>query len=79
MIEFMFWVWLSTGTLINGRCSICIGFHKTSKVYPGYCMTTAMACSGHFDEQGKWVDLPKCNHTSCSYTCSRGHNIATVD
>ncbi len=53
-------------------CPVCKKESKTSKVYPGWCSTTTVASIAYYDERGKYQYTDP-NTTSCSYSCSRGH------
>jgi hypothetical protein len=60
----------------DGICPVCKKEGQKSTVTVGTCTSTLMFCgSGYYDEQGDFVPPSDCNHTSCSYRCSRGHEF----
>ncbi len=63
-----------TGSLVNGRCSVCVAEGQTSTVEVGLCTRTLLGGSSGYDKDGKpFYDDP--NWTTCDYTCSRGHRL----
>ena len=73
---FLFYLLSSVGTVIDGRCSTCLLLGVRSVVYSGVCVSTLAAAIGYYDEDGKYhYEDP--NVTTCSYRCSRGHDLVT--
>ncbi len=67
-----------TGTLHEGKCSICekAGV-KSTVTMDGYSSCTAMYCgSGFYDEDGKFQAPKACNTCTTVGHCSRGHQVS---
>ena len=61
-------------------CPECQAAGDKSTVHPGSASTTCMfSGSGHYDEGGKWVDPPKLNTRTTSFSCSNGHKWLTKE
>jgi hypothetical protein len=54
------------------KCPECVKEGRKSTVYPGSGMTTAMACSPYYDEEGVYHFHDR-NYTTQNYSCSNGH------
>jgi hypothetical protein len=63
-------------TLVGGRCSVCLLAGERSTVTGGMCSSTLLAVIGHYDEDGRYHSTDP-NVTTCSHTCSRGHQLTT--
>ena len=62
------------GTVVNGRCSICVREGQRSTVMSTGCQSTLAAVYAYYDEKGQYHYYDP-NTTTCSYVCSRGHAI----
>jgi hypothetical protein len=67
---------MSVGTLIEGRCSICVLLSQRSTVQAGTCTSTLVASLGYYDEHGKYRYADP-NTVTCAWRCSRGHYLVT--
>ena len=63
-------------TDFDGRCPICKFFGLRSIVYEGGCWTTLLYSQPFYDEDGQYHHEDP-NTTTCSYSCSNGHEFST--
>lgn len=54
-------------------CPYCKEKGIKSKVYPRGCMSTLLACSTYYDEEGNYHSEP-CNTCTCDYSCTENHH-----
>ncbi len=55
------------------KCPQCVQNNEHSNVYPGAAMTTLLAYTKYYDDDGTYHDHDP-NTISTQYDCSRGHS-----